>query len=380
MYRTLLTLLALPSLLVSAPAEDLSAQLKKAIEGAKAPPASARGDALYQDRQYEDAAEAYLEHVARRPDDANAWYNLACCLSLAGRKEDAVSAFRQAVKAGFTDADHIKGDTDLDAIREEKSFQETMQELEDQAGSKPKAIWVTCEALLPCYVRKPKKYSSKKEYGLLLLLHGRGDAADRFLRSVEDWRGDDFIVASLETPYTVGGVGDWIGRCWSPWESGKDNIPKAYVKSAENVGKALKALREDYKVDPKRTYLFGFSEGAFLAAHCGFMHAGEVAGWVCAGGGIDKGLVKDEDFAKLKGQRILIAHGTSDRTVPFTSGKALRKMLSDHGVAHEFFPYGGGHTLTRDMREQVHAWLRGAEIDEDAKAEEPGAKPKEEEE
>jgi len=76
------------------------------------------------------------------------------------------------------------------------------------------------------------------------------------------------------------------------------------------VGKALDALAKAYRIDPKRTYLLGFSEGAFLTAHCMMLHAGRIAGAIIIGGGLDRELLREEDFPKLQGKRILIAHGS----------------------------------------------------------------------
>jgi len=139
-------------------------------------------DKLYGEKKFEEAAAAYLEHVTSRPEDGNAWYNLACCLALAGRKAEAVTALEQAVKAGFRDVDHIEGDSDLDPIRKKKGYRGIVSGLKAAKGPKAATTWVAGEALLPCLVVKPKGYSSKKEYGLILLLHGRGDTAGHFLK------------------------------------------------------------------------------------------------------------------------------------------------------------------------------------------------------
>ncbi|MEK7468546.1 MAG: alpha/beta hydrolase-fold protein [Planctomycetota bacterium] len=354
--------LALPCL-----ADSITDALLKALEQTKKPPESARGDALYQEKKYDEAAEAYLEHVTKRPDDGGAWYNLACCLSLLERKDDAIAALAQAVKGGFRDANHMKSDPDLEPIRKKKAYKAIVKELDGATGTKPKKDWIAGDALLPCYVRKPKGYDSKKTYGLLLLLHGRGDTAEHFLENVEDWRGEDFLVASLETPYILALPGGRNGHCWAPWESGKENTAEAYKLSAATVERALKFLKEKYPVNPGKVYLLGFSEGAFMAAHCGLRYADQIAGTIVISGGHDPSLVVEEDFVKAKGIRILVAHGTSDSVVPYGTGKKLVEALEKHGVKHDFFPFEGGHSLPQVVKDGVHGWLRGNEIPEEAK-------------
>jgi mannose-6-phosphate isomerase-like protein (cupin superfamily) len=51
-------------------------------------------------------------------------YNLACCESLAGRKEDAIAHLAQAMESRPQLRDLAKEDTDFDPIREEPGFRE----------------------------------------------------------------------------------------------------------------------------------------------------------------------------------------------------------------------------------------------------------------
>lgn len=366
MRRPLALALSL-ALSLSVFADNITDLLQKAIEQTRKPPESTRGDDLYKDKKYEEAAEAYLEHVMKRPDDGNAWYNLACCLALLKRKDEAITALEQAVHSGFTDANHVKSDPDLESIRKKKAYKAVVKELEGSSGSKPKTEWIEGGALLPCYVRKPKNYDAQKTYGMLLLLHGRGDTAEHFLENVEDWRGEDFFVAAVETPYILALPGGRNGHCWAPWESGKDNTREAYKLSAATVGATLDALKKKYPLDAKRVYILGFSEGAFMAAHCAMMHADRIAGAIVISGGFDPSLVTDADFEKAKSVRILLAHGTSDGVVPFATGKKFEEALTSHGVAHDFFPFDGGHAVPEKVREGVDAWLRGKEIPEELK-------------
>lgn len=59
----------------------------------------------------------------------NAYYNLCCTYSLLNNKPMAISYFKKAVEAGFVNYAHIKEDSDLDNIRNEKGFQEQFEKL-----------------------------------------------------------------------------------------------------------------------------------------------------------------------------------------------------------------------------------------------------------
>jgi hypothetical protein len=80
-------------------------------------------------KQYEAGEhEAVLERL-RPLVDANPQYpllayNLACLESLTGRTDDAMRHLREAIEGSERFRDYAKGDTDLDAIREESGFHE----------------------------------------------------------------------------------------------------------------------------------------------------------------------------------------------------------------------------------------------------------------
>lgn len=56
------------------------------------------------------------------PDTADSLYNLACSNSVRGRRDQALDWLRQALDAGFSDAELLADDTDLDSIRDDPRF------------------------------------------------------------------------------------------------------------------------------------------------------------------------------------------------------------------------------------------------------------------
>jgi hypothetical protein len=73
--------------------------------------------------------------------NAGQWYDFACVYAVASGKvagkqqeyaDRAMELLRQAVKAGWKDAAHMRRDTDLDPLRARADFQELIAELEKQ--------------------------------------------------------------------------------------------------------------------------------------------------------------------------------------------------------------------------------------------------------
>ena len=63
------------------------------------------------------------------PEDPTAHYNLACSLSLKGRKADAVKALRSAISLGYKDFHWMQHDPDLNGLSKYSGVQELLTDL-----------------------------------------------------------------------------------------------------------------------------------------------------------------------------------------------------------------------------------------------------------
>jgi tetratricopeptide (TPR) repeat protein len=79
---------------------------------------------LYEAGEYAEVVERGRELVAANPQYALPLYNLACCESLAGLKNDALEHLREAIELSEQLRSFAKSDSDLDAIRDEPAFKE----------------------------------------------------------------------------------------------------------------------------------------------------------------------------------------------------------------------------------------------------------------
>src|SRR5437762_3021369 len=74
------------------------------------------------------AGDRAREAVEANPQYPMLAYNLACCESLAGRRDDAIEHLRRAVEKSDRMRTLARGDSDLDAIRDEPVFKELIGE------------------------------------------------------------------------------------------------------------------------------------------------------------------------------------------------------------------------------------------------------------
>jgi len=79
---------------------------------------------LYESGEYGEAADRGRESIEAHPEYAGPLYNLACCESLAGRKEDAIKHLGLAVARSEKMRAMAAEDSDFDPIRDEAAFKE----------------------------------------------------------------------------------------------------------------------------------------------------------------------------------------------------------------------------------------------------------------
>ena len=79
----------------------------------------------------EDAMREANMAMTLRPDESTVLYNVACIFGLMQKKDKAIDALRKAWKAGFTDADWVRRDSDLTILHDHPEFNELYPPLDD---------------------------------------------------------------------------------------------------------------------------------------------------------------------------------------------------------------------------------------------------------
>ena len=79
---------------------------------------------LYEAKSYDECVERGRELVAANGDYPLPLYNLACCESLAGHKEDAIEHLRLAIERFDGFRQYAANDSDLEPIRDDPAFKE----------------------------------------------------------------------------------------------------------------------------------------------------------------------------------------------------------------------------------------------------------------
>ena len=96
----------------------LASEIEAKIAAAATSPQAVRAKArrAYAAKRYGECADLLATITS---PDAGVAYNHACCLALAGRKDDAFVQLRGAIAAGFQDLAHMEKDEDLASLRDD---------------------------------------------------------------------------------------------------------------------------------------------------------------------------------------------------------------------------------------------------------------------
>jgi tetratricopeptide (TPR) repeat protein len=82
---------------------------------------------LYEAGEYGEAADRGLELAEAHPEYPGLLYNVACCESLAGRREEAIEHLRRAIERSDRSRALAAGDSDFDPIRDDPRFRELVE-------------------------------------------------------------------------------------------------------------------------------------------------------------------------------------------------------------------------------------------------------------
>jgi phospholipase/carboxylesterase len=180
----------------------------------------------------------------------------------------------------------------------------------------------------------------------LLLLHGRGSTAERILETAEPFRRDGLALLApraADNSWYPESFLEPVGRN----EPGRSSSLRAV---ADAVGTAAEA-----GVPAERVLLFGFSQGACVAAEFVARRPARYGGLAVLSGGLIGETVAPEGYAgDLEGTPVFLGCSDDDRYIPeqrvHDSAAAFRRLNGD--VTERIYE-GMGHRINADEREHV---------------------------
>lgn len=320
---------------------------------------SAQATAMYQEADYEKAASLYLKHLAARPGDASALYNLACCYGLLGKETHASSILQLAYKAGFEDINHISGDPDFTSVRDSQDFIATMDSLLVWAARKAETAgelrYYRINTYLPYRIYYPANYSPEMECTLLVGLHGYGDEATAFGGISRILRDKPIIFLVPEAPYGMD-MGTSFGYSWTPSLSFEDPMQESsFMGLKDAIVDLTRDIQKLHKLS--NTILFGFSQGCFMTYNIGLAHPETFNALMAFGGWLMPEIVGEATIDKASNLKVYISHGTQDNIVSYSSGEEAHNYLISKKFDVQMDSFEGAHRIDKTSFHSGLDWL-----------------------
>jgi predicted esterase len=187
-------------------------------------------------------------------------------------------------------------------------------------------------------VRTPKKYSDKKMYPLLLVLHG---AYSNNLDSEPYWLSildkKQLLLASLQSSQIVSGH----HHIWDDQDTALKDVKNAYS-----------TLKEHYRIDKSKVILGGISHGAEITLITIFSNRVPTKGFITAipsVGAFTQQFVKNNSLQnKKKDLKGSIVAGEKDPR--YNKQKTVHEFLNKKGIPTQLYSYPElGHSIPNDF-------------------------------
>lgn len=181
--------------------------------------------------------------------------------------------------------------------------------------------------------------SADERAPLLLVLHGGGGTASGMLNAFRELADKQGIL--LVAPQSRGRTWDVVIAGVRRGRTGQDSRFGADIL---RVDAALQAVLRRASVDRTRIVAAGFSDGAGYALSIGLANPQLFAGVLS----LSPGFIIPPPRMPAK-QRIFIAHGNVDRTLPFANSQRIAHALSSAGGQVRFREFSGAHVMNGDI-------------------------------
>lgn len=187
----------------------------------------------------------------------------------------------------------------------------------------------------------------------LVFMHGLGDslAGWSFLPDALDLPWLEVVLVQAPIPYGPG----WA---WYDLDPSLRSTPKTKIDIAESRDRVSELLVH-LGLEPSKTFLGGFSQGAVMALETGLRSDETFAGLLPISGYVP--LIEEYPAAfgeAIANQRILATHGHWDQVIPHAFAQAQMTELSRRGAPLEFESFDKAHDIEiHDEMDRIRSWI-----------------------
>lgn len=148
-------------------------------------------------------------------------------------------------------------------------------------------------------------------------------------------------------------------RSWDPAAT-----PEGMLDARDKLIACLRSLIDEQGLDPARTILGGFSQGAMIAtdvvltSDLGFHNLAILSGSHVSSARWSDALSRRKHLAAVGDLHVLQSHGRNDPILPFAIAEALQRELVAAGAHSSFIPFHGAHEIRPEVLDRLGRFAR----------------------
>ena len=191
---------------------------------------------------------------------------------------------------------------------------------------------------------------------LLIAVHGYAAHMGYMMREAKQIAPDDFVIASLQGP----------NRFWRESSKGEYKIAFGWLNDFEPeesvalhqdfVLKVISQLSSQGLINPKKVFLYGFSQACSLNFKFAFTHPDALRGIAGVCGGIPGDLDTNKTYQPTNAS-VQYLYSDKDEFYPLEKFKAFESRLEDMLPNVASKQYSASHQITDEMRKDLQSWL-----------------------
>lgn len=293
---------------------------------------------LYHRADYPAAATAGQWAIQKGGDGR---YDLACCLALSGRAEEAFYFLQEAARLEGVDPVHAGRDPDLDVLRTDSRWKVVAAYLEDMGRH-----WAEKELIQTTLVL-PHDYKREQPIAVVVGLHGLG-GNERFVDQQYQALANQLGVAFVGLNGTV-----TLGPKAFRWS-------EDLARDQTHLQKALDSLKTRFTPAPGQMLLFGFSQGAEIAWELAAAHPESYRGALAFSAGLQVDHPLPQAVAANAVQHFVFTAGAGENpeTLRHTRQGAEWCEKARARVKLKIYPGMHTHSFPPDFATQFGPWLQ----------------------
>ena len=204
-------------------------------------------------------------------------------------------------------------------------------------------------------IREPATKSAHPP--LLLLLHGVGGHESDLLQ-LAPHLDDRFFVVGARAPITLApGSYAWFHVAFTP--SGPLINPDHAEQSRSRLLRFIDEGAAAYRLDRRRVYLMGFSQGAVIGHSIALTCPQKLAGLVAMSGRVLPEVLPGQAPSEaFRGLAVMVVHGLDDQKLAISYGRKARDLWSRLPAALTYREYAMGHEVTQESLTDIGSWLK----------------------